>query len=157
MCSPHCVPRCAPNEIDYGKIKCWNKFMYSCIHENDLIDMETLWNINVPLVSPLLTVKIFHTFSLVFHSWIWGSVASCVYQQRSKFRQVKIAKHASKGTNYTILTKWLKVQHEKKPVSNLKSMESVVFEQISIRFVEIMFNFFIGKNRSENHLSVHQW
>ena len=29
------------------------KFRYSCIHKNDLIDMETLRNIDVPLVSSL--------------------------------------------------------------------------------------------------------
>ena len=45
--------------------------------------------------------------------------------------------HASTGTNYAILSKQVKVQHEKKPVSNLKSMQSVVFEQISKKFIEI--------------------
>ena len=37
-------------------------------------------------------------------------------------------KHASTGTNYAILTQQVKVQHEKKPVSNLKSMQIVGFE-----------------------------
>ena len=41
----------------------WNKFTYSCIHQNDLIDMEILRNIEVLLVSSLLTLKRFHTFS----------------------------------------------------------------------------------------------
>ena len=71
--------------------------------------------------------KIPHLF-LVFHCWIWESVAGWVYQQRSKYRQVKITKHASKGTNYVILTKRVKEQHEKKPVSNLKSMQIIGFE-----------------------------
>ena len=45
--------------------------------------------------------------------------------------------HASTGTNYAILTKQVKVQHEKKPVSNLKSIHTVGFEQISKKFIEI--------------------
>ena len=31
-------------------------------------------------------------------------------------------KHARTDANYAILTKWVKMQHEKKPVSNLLSM-----------------------------------
>ena len=37
-------------------------------------------------------------------------------------------KHVSTGTNYAILTKRVKVQHEKKPVLNLKGMQIVGFE-----------------------------
>ena len=65
-------------------------------------------------------------------------------------------KHASTGTNYAILTKWVKEQHEKKPVSSLKSMLFVVFEQLTTKFTEIFVNFFIGK-KSGNHLSGHKW
>ena len=39
--------------------------------------------------------------------------------------------------NYAILTKRVKVQHKKKPVSNLKSKQSVGFEQASTKFTEI--------------------
>ena len=46
-------------------------------------------------------------------------------------------RHASTGTNYTILTKRVKVQLEKKPVSNLKRMQILGFEQTSTKFVEI--------------------
>ena len=60
-------------------------------------------------------------FFLVFHSWILGSIAGWVYQQRSKYRQVKIMKHARTDANYAILTKQVEQQHEKKPVSNLLS------------------------------------
>ena len=81
--------------------------------------------------------KIPHLF-LVFHFWICGSVAGCVYQQRSKCRQVKVTKYASAtGTNYAILTKRVKAQHGQKPVSNLKSMQSLGFEQTSTKFIEI--------------------
>ena len=66
-----------------------------------------------------------------------GKCYCCVYQQRLKYRQVKIMKHVSKGKNYAISTKYVKVQHEKKPVSNLKSMEIVGFEQTSTKFIEI--------------------
>ena len=46
-------------------------------------------------------------------------------------------KHANTRKNYTILTKVVKVQHEKKPVWNLKSMQIVGFEQASRKFIEI--------------------
>ena len=45
--------------------------------------------------------------------------------------------HASKGTNFAVLTKWVKVQHETKPVANLKCMQIVGFEQTSTKFIEI--------------------
>ena len=38
-----------------------------------------------------------HLF-LVFHSWIWESVAGWVYRRRSKGRHVNITKHARAGT-----------------------------------------------------------
>ena len=47
--------------------------------------------------------------------------------------------HTSTGTTYVILTKQVKVQHEKKPVSDLKSMQILRFEQISTKFIEIFF------------------
>ena len=39
--------------------------------------------------------------------------------------------------NYATLTKGVKLQHENKPVLNLKSMQSASFEQISIKCIEI--------------------
>ena len=39
--------------------------------------------------------------------------------------------------NYATLTKQVKPQLEKKPVSNLKRMESEGFEQISMKCIEI--------------------
>ena len=62
---------------------------------------------------------------------------SCVDCQRLNYRQLKITKHVSTGTNYTMLTKRVKVQDEKKPVSNLKSMQIVGFEQTPTKFIEI--------------------
>ena len=50
---PHRVPGGVPNLVDYGKINV----------ETNLIDMETLRNMDVPLVSSLLTLKRLHTFS----------------------------------------------------------------------------------------------
>ena len=120
------------------KDKCWNKFRYSCIHQNNLIDMERdikrhwcssgVFTVNFEKIPQLF---------LAFHCWIWESVASCFYQQRSKYRQVKITKHESKGTNFAILTKWVKVQHETKPATNLKCMHIVGFEQRPTKFIEI--------------------
>ena len=40
-------------------------------------------------------------------------------------------------TNYAILTKRVKLQHEKKPVLNLLSLQSVSFEQTFMKFIEI--------------------
>ena len=79
--------------------------------------------------------KIPHLF-LVFHSWISGTVASWVSQQRSKYRQVKTIKHARTDTNYAILTKLVKLQDEKKPVSNLLSMQSTGFQQTFMKFLD---------------------
>ena len=73
--------------------------------------------------------KIPHLF-LVFHCWIWGLVS---IHQRSKYRLVKITKPARTGTNYVVLTKQVRVQHEKKPVSNFKSMQ--IF--LSTKFIKI--------------------
>ena len=66
-----------------------------------------------------------------------GSVASWVYQQKSKYRQVKIKKHARTGTNHIKLTKRIKLQLEKKLGSNLKSMQNAGFEQTFMKFTEI--------------------
>ena len=43
--------------------------------------------------------------------------------------KVTIIKYARTEANYTILTKWAELHHEKKPVSNLLSMQSVAFGQ----------------------------
>ena len=45
-------------------------------------------------------------------------------------------KYARADVHYPILTKRPKPQHEKKPVSNLKSIESVGFEQKFTKFIE---------------------
>ena len=46
-------------------------------------------------------------------------------------------KHARTDANYAILTKHVKLQHEKKPVSNLLSMQSVGLEETFIKCIEI--------------------
>ena len=46
-------------------------------------------------------------------------------------------KHVRSDTNYPKLTKRIRLQHEKKPVLNLKSVESVGFEQTFPNFFEI--------------------
>ena len=95
---------------------------------------ETLRNTDVALVSLLPTLKRFHTF--LFHSWILGTVAGWVYEQISKYRQVEIMKHARADGNYAILTKLVQLQDEKKPVSNLLSMQIVGFEQTFMKFID---------------------
>ena len=49
----------------------------------------------------------------------------------------EIMKQARADANYPILTKQVKLQHEKKLVSNLKSIESVGFEQTFTKFIEV--------------------
>ena len=46
-------------------------------------------------------------------------------------------KHARGDVNYAMLTKQVKLQHEKKHVSNLKYIHSVGFEQTFTKFSEI--------------------
>ena len=36
-----------------------------------------------------------------------------------------------------LLTKWVTLQHEKKPTLNLKSMQSISFDQTFTKFIEI--------------------
>ena len=45
-------------------------------------------------------------------------------------------KHETLDANYAILTRQVKPQHEKKPVSNLLSMQSVGFGQTCIKLIE---------------------
>ena len=44
-------------------------------------------------------------------------------------------KHSKTGGNYVILTK--RIKHEKNAASYFKSMQNVVFEQTSAKFIEI--------------------
>ena len=91
--------------------------------------MRTSRNIDVPLVSLYLF--------LVFHSGILGSVVGLVNQQRLKYRQVEIMKHTRTDANFPVFTKPVKLQHKKKPVLNLKSIESRGFVQTFTKSVEI--------------------
>ena len=45
-------------------------------------------------------------------------------------------KYATIDANYAILTKRVKLHHEKKLVSNLLGMQSVGFEQTFIKFID---------------------
>ena len=49
-------------------------------------------------------------------------------------------KRTSPGTNYAILTKRVKVLDKKKPISNLKSMQSVGLEQPFTKFIGMCFS-----------------
>ena len=59
-------------------------------------------------------------------------------------------KHARTDANYAISTKQVQLQHEKKPLSNLISMQSAGFEQTFVKF------FSRKKNHSGNYLSGYQ-
>ena len=100
-CSPHRVPRRVPSETVYGKINLENKFKYICPSERPRWhgDIKKHWRSSGVFIVNF--EKIPHPF-LVFHYWVWESVAGCVYQQRSKYRQVKITEHGSTGTSYAV-------------------------------------------------------
>ena len=60
----------------------------------------------------------------------------------------KIMERTKTDKNYAILTKQVKLQHEKKPVSNLKSMQKVGFTQTLQNLLRFLFhkkNFFTRK------------
>ena len=101
-CSPHSVPRRESNE------------MLKQIHIQLYPPERPHWHGDIKKhqrSTAVFTVnfeKMQYLF-LVFDCLIWGSVAGCIYQQRSKYRQVKTPKHASAGTNYAILTERVKV------------------------------------------------
>ena len=59
-------------------------------------------------------------------------------------------KHARTDANYPILTKRPKLQYEKKPVPNLKSIESGGFEQKFTKFIEIFCSARIISLREKN-------
>ena len=68
-------------------------------------------------------------------------------------------KYAKPDANYAILTKRIKLQHEKKPVSSLKSIQRGGFEQTFTKVIEIFVLqekfLYWKKKRSGNHLSGH--
>ena len=98
----------------------FDKWNQSFISGFSVFMTVTLRNTDVALVP--------HLF-LVFYSWILGTVAGWLHQQRSKYTKVKIMKHPRRDANYAILTKLAKLQDVKKPVSNLLSMQSTGFEK----------------------------
>ena len=69
-------------------------------------------------------------------------------------------KHTRADENYPILIERVKLQHEKRPASNLKSIESVGFELTFKKFIEIFVpqeqSFYRKKNFSGNHLGGHR-
>ena len=73
--------------------------------------------------------------------------------ERPKYKQVEIMKHARQDVYYAILTKRVKLQHEKKPVLNLKYMPSVGLVQ-SVDFQSKIISL-QEKNHSGNYLSGH--
>ena len=63
--------------------------------------------------------------------------------------------HARSDITYPILTKRIKLQHEEKPILNLKSIESVGFQQTFTKFIEIFVPLkflYEKKNLGGNHL-----
>ena len=84
-------------------------------------------------------------FKKILHLFL-VSVAGCFYQQRSKYRQVKITKH----------TKWVKVQHEKE-LKNMKVCRLYVLSKHLQSLLRISFcknSIFIGKNPIVKTISV---
>ena len=102
-------------------------------HQSDLTDIGTLRNVDVALVSSLVTLKRFHTFT----QHVTVEFGECWRLGLPTEIRVKITKHVRTGTNHIILTKRIKLQLEKKLALNLKSMQNVGFEQPFTKFIEI--------------------
>ena len=99
--------------------------------------METSRNIDVPVVSSLLTLKRFYTFSQYFIVEFGGvlpAAFTCRDQNRGKSKLRNMQAQVIKQVK---LIKQVKGQQEKKPVSNLKSMQIVGFEKTPTKFNEI--------------------
>ena len=114
-------------------------------HKSHLTDIATLRNLNFALVSSLLTLKRFHTFSQHFTVEIeeccWLGLPTGINVQTSK-----IMKHPRTGANHITLAKRIKLQLQKKLVSNLRSVQNVYeksqylrkhFERTFTIFIEI--------------------
>ena len=134
--------KCQQNKHKQTQNSEYTQWVFTCSkltktrHQSDPIDIRTSRNIDIALMSLLLTLKRFHTFSQYF---VVAFVERCWLglPTELKYRQVKILKYARTGANYVILTKWIKLKHEKTPASYLKSMQNVGFEQIPTKFIEI--------------------
>ena len=122
-------------------------------------DIKKYWHSSG--VSAINFEKIPHIL-LVFHSWIYRSVASWVYQHRSKYRKVEIMKHARIDENQAILIKWVKIYTKWKEgcIEFIKYAECRLSENIYKIYWEFRSARIISlqeKNRSGNHLSDHHW
>ena len=104
--------------------------MYICIHQSDLIDMDTLRNIDVFLVlhcqldqgsTPFLSIS------------LSKSGKHCQLRLPAEIKVQTRKNYETCKDRYKLchINKWVKVQHEKKPVLNLKCMQIVGFEQTS--------------------------
>ena len=103
-CSPHHVPHHVPNEIDYVKINVDTNLSTACIHQNDWPHWMFLWCLHCYFwkdFTPPLSISFLN-------------LGMCFWLHLPAEIKVQITKHASIGTNYVILTKQVKVQHESK-------------------------------------------
>ena len=82
-CSPHQVSCHVPNEIDCGKknVQTIQVQLYPPEWPHWNGDIKTHWRSSGVVIVNF--EKIPYLF-LVFHCWIWESVADCFYQQRSR-------------------------------------------------------------------------
>ena len=116
--------------------------------------METLRNIEIPQLSSLLTLTRFHT-CLGVSLLKLGKCCRLRLTAVIKAQTSKNTKHVITSTNYAILTKRVKVQHEKKSkyiecrfLANLQNLEKI------LRFSFRKNNFFIGKRPVAETISV---
>ena len=100
--------------------------------------MKTSKNIDIALVSLLLTLKKDSTSFLSIPVLNFKKCCQLGLPAEAKAQTGKDYETAWTEANYAILTKWVKLKHEKKPVPNLISMQSEGFEQT---FFEIYWDF----------------
>ena len=128
MCSPHRVPHHVPNEIDYGKINVetnlgtavspvWPHWMFLwCLH-------CYVWKDSTPFLSiSLLNLGMKFWLHLPAEIKVQTSINYKTCKRRYKWFDIDQTDQS---------TTW------KKPVSDLKVMQIVGFEQTSTKFIEI--------------------
>ena len=125
-------------------------------HQSNLTDIGTLRNVNIALVSSLLTLKRFHTFSqhftVEFGECCWLGLPTGIKVQTSKnFETCKDSCKSYHINQTDQTTTW-----KKKLVSNLKSMQNVGFEQhiyeIYLDFCSVRITSLLEKKRNGNHV-----
>ena len=75
---------------------------------------------------------------LVFHSWIWESVAGWVYQRQSNAKDLNIMKHASAGSKLCSINQTGQTATWNKTCIEFQTYAEKDFEQLSMKWNEFI-------------------